>query len=168
LRRAVFNAALVPDRKPRTEWGCQPVAFLNSFRMTPPDRFSRSRTLAVLLPSRALAVLARFAPFWLWARASAGLAFFPDFGLLGATRGFRGGTVARLVAFGGCAGATGWVVARSSLFDVMVNLLVRQNAEFRTSVPPMRLKSKWLTRWLVGHLSEKNPHNLVDFLWIIP
>src|SRR3989442_15803622 len=45
----------VPDRKPRTECGCQPVAFINSFVVAPPGRLSRSRTLAVLLPSRALA-----------------------------------------------------------------------------------------------------------------
>ena len=54
----------VPDRNPRTECGCQPVAFISSFAVTPPDLFSRSRIWLVLLPSRApfafLAVLGAF------------------------------------------------------------------------------------------------------------
>jgi hypothetical protein len=48
----------VPDRKPRTECGNQPVAFISSFEVAPPGRFSRSRILAVLLPSRATLGLA--------------------------------------------------------------------------------------------------------------
>jgi hypothetical protein len=40
----------VPDRKPRIECGCQPVAAINSFEVTPPFRFKSSRTVAVLLP----------------------------------------------------------------------------------------------------------------------
>ena len=42
----------VPLKKPRTECGCQPVAFTSSFKLTPPGRFSRSRILSVLLPLR--------------------------------------------------------------------------------------------------------------------
>src|ERR1019366_1929091 len=42
-----------PDRNPRTECACQPVAFMSSFPEAPPGRFSRSRTLAVLVPWRA-------------------------------------------------------------------------------------------------------------------
>ncbi len=44
----------VPERKPRTEWACQSVAFMRSFRVTPPDRCNRCRTLAVLLAGRGL------------------------------------------------------------------------------------------------------------------
>jgi len=42
-----------------------------------------------------------------------------------------------LVAFGGCTVAAAGGLACSSAFDVIVNLLVRQNAEFSTSIPPM-------------------------------
>src|SRR5258708_8474042 len=79
----------VPDRKPRTECFCQPVAFINSFAVAPPGRLSRSRTLAVLLPSPALAagfgclaaLWALCGPFWLrWP-------FFPAFPLAACTRG---------------------------------------------------------------------------------
>src|ERR1019366_2381711 len=42
-----------PDINPRTECACQSVAFMSSFRVAPPERFSRSRTLEVLLPWRA-------------------------------------------------------------------------------------------------------------------
>ena len=70
----------VPERNPRTEWGCQPVAFISSFEVAPPGRFNRSRTLAALLPSRAL--LAFFA---LLGACLAGMAFFPDFPFFGAT-----------------------------------------------------------------------------------
>ena len=45
----------MPLKKPRTECACQPVAFMSSFNVTPPGRFSRSRILAVLLPGRAIA-----------------------------------------------------------------------------------------------------------------
>ena len=50
----------VPERNPRSECGYQPVAFISSLAVTPPGRFSSSRILAVLLPSRAsgLAALA--------------------------------------------------------------------------------------------------------------
>src|SRR5882724_254525 len=52
----------VPLRKPRTECGCQPVAFMSSFSKAPLGRFSRPRILAVLLPRRAVAAfLARVA-----------------------------------------------------------------------------------------------------------
>ena len=45
----------VPLMKPRTLCACQSVPFINSFNVTPPGRFSRSRILAVLLPWRAVA-----------------------------------------------------------------------------------------------------------------
>jgi hypothetical protein len=44
------------------------------------------------------------------------VAFFPDLPLVGATRGFRGATVAFLVAFGSLAGAVALV---DSWFSVM-------------------------------------------------
>lgn len=42
-----------PERNPRTECACQPVAFRSSFSEAPPERLSRLRTLAVLVPRRA-------------------------------------------------------------------------------------------------------------------
>ena len=42
-----------PLRKPRTEWGCQPVAFLSSGSEAPAGLRSRARILAVLVPRRA-------------------------------------------------------------------------------------------------------------------
>jgi hypothetical protein len=60
----------VPDRNPRSECGCQLVAFSNSCALAPPGRFSISRIVAVLLPSRASfrALLGAF---------NFGAAFFP-------------------------------------------------------------------------------------------
>ncbi len=69
-----------PDRKPRTECACQLVAFINSLAVTPPGRFSNSRTLSVLLPSRA--DLAFFAPLGAFL---AGVALLPDFPFFFAT-----------------------------------------------------------------------------------
>src|SRR5271169_1193405 len=81
----------VPERKPRTECGCQPVAFISSFVVTPLGRFSSSRTFSVLLPWRtapAVLLLGRgpspaclrpLAPFF------DEVAFFPDLPLEGAT-----------------------------------------------------------------------------------
>ena len=43
----------VPLKKPRTECPGQSVALMSSFSVTPPGRFSRSRTLADLVPRRA-------------------------------------------------------------------------------------------------------------------
>src|SRR5207302_288748 len=102
----------VPDRKPRTECGCQPVAFINSFAVTPPGRLSRSRTLAVLLPPRALATdfacLAALGALWPFL---AGAAFFLAFPLAGATRGF----CARVLAFLGGSPETGTLSFVSAL-----------------------------------------------------
>ena len=52
---------IVPDRNPRTLWGNHPVTLISSFVVTPPGRFSRSRTLSVLLPSRTPSAFADFA-----------------------------------------------------------------------------------------------------------
>src|SRR5437867_38129 len=69
---------------PRTLWACQPVAFMIWASVAPPFRWSRPRTVAFLLPSRAAAGLLPALPrFPLAALASlafaAGLAFFPFF-----------------------------------------------------------------------------------------
>src|SRR5215471_11818849 len=50
LRSSFFLS--VPDRAPRTEWACQPVAFCISARLAPCGRRSNSMTLACLLPAR--------------------------------------------------------------------------------------------------------------------
>src|SRR5437667_8893934 len=69
---------------PRTEWACQPVAFMIWASVAPPLRWSRPRTVAFLLPSRAAAgLLPPLARFSLAALAgfafAAGLAFLPFF-----------------------------------------------------------------------------------------
>jgi hypothetical protein len=97
---------IVPERNPRTLWGCQSVAFMISFKLAPPARFSRSRTFSVLLPWRAPVA---FGPAWRFlAPFFAGVACFPDFAFDGATRGFRGATLAFVVAFGSPAVAVAW------------------------------------------------------------
>jgi hypothetical protein len=80
---------LIPwARNPRTECGCHPVAFISSLAVTPPARFSRSRMVLVLLPSRPPAALGAFLagvafltelPFFLptWAPCGATRAFLP-------------------------------------------------------------------------------------------
>jgi len=70
----------VPERKPRRECACQPVVFISSFRVAPLGRLSRSRTLAVLLPSRTPSALAGWAVLGAWA-AFLGLAVAAGLGL---------------------------------------------------------------------------------------
>ena len=41
-----------PLKKPRTEWACQPVAFMSSASEASPGRWSKRRILAVLVPDR--------------------------------------------------------------------------------------------------------------------
>jgi hypothetical protein len=74
---------IVPERNPRTECGCQPVAFISSLAVTPPARLSSSSTVAVLLPSRAAAFFAPLGAFL------AGLAFLADLPFFGATWALR-------------------------------------------------------------------------------
>src|ERR1017187_5674527 len=105
-----------PDRNPRTECACQPVAFMSSFTVAPPERFSRSRTWAVLLPWRApfaffLGDWADFAPLVAF---FAGLAFLPDLALDGATWAFCAAVPGFLAAFGCSAGAPASVLAVSA------------------------------------------------------
>src|SRR3989441_7402677 len=69
---------------PRTEWACQPVAFMIWASVAPPLRWSRPRTVAFLLPSRAAAgLLPALARFPLAALAGLALAaFFAFFAFL--------------------------------------------------------------------------------------
>src|SRR6202163_100701 len=56
----------VPERKPRTEWACQPVAFISSAKVAPLDFSRRAMTWALLLPWPRVAALAlgrRFGAF---------------------------------------------------------------------------------------------------------
>ena len=85
----------VPDRKPRTEWACHEVAFISSASVAPSGCFSKSRTLAALLPSRAApACFAALGAFLAAAPFLAALAF------LGATCAPCAPTRAFFVAFG--------------------------------------------------------------------
>src|ERR1700674_4860966 len=56
----------VPERKPRTEWACQPVTFISSAKVAPLDFSRRAMTWALLLPWPRVAALAlgrRFSAF---------------------------------------------------------------------------------------------------------
>src|SRR5450631_625235 len=86
---------MVPERNPRTEWGCQLVAFISSLVVAPPGRFSRSRIFAALLPSRA--PVAFFAPLDVF---FAGVAFLADLDLAGATCARLGAMRTFLPGFG--------------------------------------------------------------------
>ena len=74
----------VPDRKPRTECACQPVAFISSLGVTPAGFCSRLRTRALLLPARA--PLAFFRPL---GGFFAKPAFLPDLAFAGTACGRR-------------------------------------------------------------------------------
>ena len=80
------------------ECGCQPVAFISSLAVAPSGRFSRSRILAALLPSRAPVAF-----FALLGAFLAGVAFFPDLAFFGATLRARLAALAFGVAFGASA-----------------------------------------------------------------
>src|SRR5713226_8988872 len=101
----------VPERKPRTEWACQPVAFIMCFKVAPPDRFTSSSTLAVLLPWRTRAAVA------LWAALAPFLA--ADLALAGLTRGFDAATLAFLGG-SGFSVAVAWAGSRFSIVDVVM------------------------------------------------
>src|SRR5260370_40852010 len=95
--RPIFLPKL-PERKPRTEWGCQPVAFTRCFKVAPTDRFTSSSTRAVLLPWRTRSAFAVVA----WRAALA--AFLAAVGVLAhlAVAGATGGICsADFVVFGG-------------------------------------------------------------------
>ena len=78
--------APVPDRNPRTECACQPVSFISSFSVVPSLRFSRSRIVLALLPSRApAAFFAPLAAFLADVAFFAGVAFLVALPLAGGT-----------------------------------------------------------------------------------
>src|ERR1700689_3341299 len=81
-----------PDKNPRRECGCQLVALSSSLAVAPPGRFSSSRIVAVLLPSRA-SFRALLGAFFL------GVAFFSALVLAGATLARRAPAAAFFVAF---------------------------------------------------------------------
>lgn len=111
MRKASFFR-MVPDRKPRTECACQSVAFMIAASVAPSGRFSRSRILAALLPSRAIpAFLPLLGAFF------AALAFLPDLPFLGAAWAERAPALAFLLALG-CAVAVAAPV--SSLVSVVI------------------------------------------------
>src|SRR6202051_2181895 len=104
---------MVPERNPRTGWGCQPVDFNNSFMLAPSGRLSRSRTFAALLPSRAEPAF--FAPFGAFLSA---LALGADFARVGATCARARATRAFLLGFARSAPVT-WAL-RSLVVDVVM------------------------------------------------
>src|SRR5215469_7794900 len=119
---------MVPDRKPRTECGCQPVASLSSVAVAPPGRLSRSRMIAVLLFFRAR--LAGFSPLAFFAPLDAflaALAFFPDFGFFGATWAER-------------APSGAFAVSTASVLVIIVVSPCGSSA--MTSIPPLRSNCK--------------------------
>ncbi len=90
-----------PARNPRTECACQPVAFRSSFSEAPPERLSRPRTLAVLVPGRAtVAFLGDLADVALVLAFFAGLALWPDLARIGATWARCAATRGLRVGFG--------------------------------------------------------------------
>jgi hypothetical protein len=75
----------VPLTKPRTLCACQPVAFMISARVAPPERLISSSTLAGLLPWRAPAFFSLLATFFApFVGFVGGLAFLVAFLPLGA------------------------------------------------------------------------------------
>src|ERR1700674_18441 len=123
---------------PRTLCACQPVAFMISASVAPPDRFSKSSTLAVLLPSRAAPAFLRPLGAFL-----AELPFLADLVFLGATCAPRGATRAFLVGFGCAPVAVAWAVPVSSLLDVMMcSPLLAVITAVTTSITPVSRKCK--------------------------
>jgi hypothetical protein len=101
------------------------------------------------------------AAFWLLGRRSAELAFFPDLGLPGAPRRFRGVTLARLVAFGGCTVAAAGVLACASAFDVISQSPDTAKCRIQ-DIHPSDVAARQAT------FCDLNPQILVAFTSIIP
>src|SRR5437899_12210476 len=110
--------ASAPLMNPRTLWACQPVAFMIWASVAPPLRWSRPRTVAFLLPSRAAAgLLPALARFALAALAGLALAFLP----------FFAAALALLSRFG-AVGAASAMVPPSKLW---IAFQIRLTADFR-------------------------------------
>src|SRR5438132_1680047 len=111
-----------PLMKPRTECACQPVAFMIWPSVAPPFRWSRPRTVAFLLPSRAAATLlpalAGFPLAPLAGAFAAGLVFLP----------FFAAALALLALFGAVvAGSAGLPPSR-----LWIAFQIRLTADFRS------------------------------------
>jgi hypothetical protein len=158
--------AIVPLKNPRTECGRQSVHFTSSFKDIQPPQRAQDLCCLAALPGTGggLGVfggLLAFGPPFRRAR------FLSRPWLAGATWRLCGVMLARWVVFGRCTGAG--VLASSSAFDVIVNVLLRQNAGFRTSVPPMWPKSKSGIRGPVSPIPrDETRQNSVDFASITP
>ena len=120
--------------------GNQPVAFISSFEVAPPGRFSRSRILAVLLPSRATLDLATSGLVRPLGAFLAGVALRADLALAGATLARRGATRAFLLAFGFLLLA----VAAGVPFSSGINVVI-----FNFSLAVMFAVTTWITRVLL-------------------
>src|ERR1700680_531186 len=132
----------VPDRKPRTECGNQPVASISSLEVVPPGRLSRSRILAVLLPLRAtLGLAANSGLVRLWGAFLAGEAWRADLALAGATWARRGATRAFFFGFLPVAVAVG-VPFSSGINVVICYFSFAVGVAVTTSITRVRLKCK--------------------------
>src|SRR5450755_3409293 len=101
---------------PRRECGCQPVALSSSVVVAPSGRFSISKIVAVLLPSRAPAAF--FAPLGVFlarVAALAGGAALAGLPFLGATLPARFATLAVFAPLGWSPTAWAWAVSISSM-----------------------------------------------------
>src|ERR1700733_15382462 len=106
---------MVPDTKPRTECGCQPVAFMSCLAVTPPGRLSRSRILVVLLPLRGpVAFCAPLGAFL------TGVAFLADLAFFGAPGARCGRTRAVFAVLDLSPIAGTWSLAFSSAFGMFM------------------------------------------------
>src|SRR5712692_11796714 len=92
---------------------------MSSLMVAPSRRLSRSRTLAVLVPSRRPAAFVDVAFLGALEAFLAGVLFLRELGLDGATRGFRGPPLGLVVALGSC--ATPEAVVACSWVVVIVN-----------------------------------------------
>src|SRR6266481_870049 len=110
--------------------------------VTPSGRLSRSRTLAALLPLRTpfadVAFLGALAAFL------AGVVFLPDFGLDGATPGFRGAMLGLVAPLGSCAAPEVAIPCSSAV--VIVNSPSAVITAVTTWITPVRRRSKRILR----------------------
>src|ERR1700694_3451894 len=129
----------VPLMNPRTLGACQSVAFMISATVAPSLRFSSSRILSVLLPSRAdLVFLLPLGAFF------AGVAFLADLPFFGATWAPFGATRAFLAAFGCSLAADAGAVAASTINSVILISPLAVITAITTSITPVRRESKWI------------------------
>jgi hypothetical protein len=128
---------------------CQPVIFISSIMVTPSGRFSKSSTLAVLLPSRAALPSAALAFFWPLGAFFAGVAFLLAFGFFGATWAPFLATAAFLLGFGllafafvGFGWSPAWAAPVSTVIEVSMLSPLAVITAVVTWITPVRTKSK--------------------------